>query len=366
MLTIQRGLGFWAALRAEHRCRRAARAASSPSRRSGSSRTTSASSRSAWPSRSRPSSRTASFAGQAIGLPGVAGPTLGGVDLARRVATTTTSSSSRPRSLFALALLDGAHRARPALQGDARRRASPRRTAASRCPLYRMLAFMSSGASTQASPARSTPGLIRYVSPDTFSLAIMFLLLAMVIIGGRDNIYGAALGAALLIYVRQQFRQSSGVSADRLRHAHRRDGRVRTVRPRGARSCDLATRPPGEARAIAVGSYARRGGRRGPRCRCGAPDRRRGRSRERRAEREQDVLTIRGVTKRFKGVVALEDVSIDVGARRHPRHRRPERLGQDDPLQHRHGRLRPDEWKSSSCKGRVSQVGAPTESRGSA
>ena len=39
--------------------------------------------------------------------------------------------------------------------------------------------------------------MIHYVSPDTYSLAIMFLLLAMVIIGGRDNIYGAALGAVL-------------------------------------------------------------------------------------------------------------------------------------------------------------------------
>ena len=71
-------------------------------------------------------------------------------------------------------------------------------------PIYRMLAFMWSGAFAGVAGALYA-GMIHYVSPDTYSLAIMFLLLAMVIIGGRDNIYGAALGAALLIYIRQRF-----------------------------------------------------------------------------------------------------------------------------------------------------------------
>ena len=71
-------------------------------------------------------------------------------------------------------------------------------------PIYRMIAFMWSGAFAGVAGALYA-GMIHYVSPDTYSLAIMFLLLAMVIIGGRDNIYGAALGAALLIYVRQRF-----------------------------------------------------------------------------------------------------------------------------------------------------------------
>lgn len=42
----------------------------------------------------------------------------------------------------------------------------------------------------------------RYVSPDTFGLGVMFLLLAMVIIGGQDSVWGAVTGAVLLIAAR--------------------------------------------------------------------------------------------------------------------------------------------------------------------
>ncbi len=44
-------------------------------------------------------------------------------------------------------------------------------------------------------------GLIGYVSPDTFSIFVMFELLAMVMIGGRQSIYGSAAGAILLSVV---------------------------------------------------------------------------------------------------------------------------------------------------------------------
>src|SRR5206468_11592651 len=47
-------------------------------------------------------------------------------------------------------------------------------------------------------------GLIRYVSPETFSIANMFLLLAMVIIGGRQSILGCVIGALALSLVREQ------------------------------------------------------------------------------------------------------------------------------------------------------------------
>ncbi len=42
-------------------------------------------------------------------------------------------------------------------------------------------------------------GLIGYVSPDTFSIFVMFELLAMMMIGGRQSIYGSAAGAILVI-----------------------------------------------------------------------------------------------------------------------------------------------------------------------
>jgi branched-chain amino acid transport system permease protein len=46
-------------------------------------------------------------------------------------------------------------------------------------------------------------GLIRYVAPETFSIANMFLLLAMVIIGGRQSLVGCVVGALALALVRE-------------------------------------------------------------------------------------------------------------------------------------------------------------------
>jgi len=47
-------------------------------------------------------------------------------------------------------------------------------------------------------------GLISYVAPETFSLADMFLLLAMVIIGGRRSLWGCVIGAVILTVVQQE------------------------------------------------------------------------------------------------------------------------------------------------------------------
>jgi len=47
-------------------------------------------------------------------------------------------------------------------------------------------------------------GLIHYVAPETFSIANMFLLLAMVIIGGRQSLAGCVTGAVVLTVVQQE------------------------------------------------------------------------------------------------------------------------------------------------------------------
>ena len=46
-------------------------------------------------------------------------------------------------------------------------------------------------------------GLIRYVAPETFSIANMFLLLAMVIVGGRQSLWGCVVGAVGLSLIRE-------------------------------------------------------------------------------------------------------------------------------------------------------------------
>lgn len=66
---------------------------------------------------------------------------------------------------------------------------------------YRLMAFVLAGLVAGVAGVLYAHNA-RYVSPDTFGLGIMFLLLAMVIIGGQDSIWGAVVGAILLITAR--------------------------------------------------------------------------------------------------------------------------------------------------------------------
>ncbi|MFF2324983.1 MULTISPECIES: ATP-binding cassette domain-containing protein [unclassified Streptomyces] len=69
-------------------------------------------------------------------------------------------------------------------------------------PLLRMTAFLL--ASVYGGVAGILyAGLIRYVAPETFSLSNMFLLLAMVIIGGRRSLIGCVVGAVGLVLIRE-------------------------------------------------------------------------------------------------------------------------------------------------------------------
>ncbi len=47
-------------------------------------------------------------------------------------------------------------------------------------------------------------GMIGYIAPESFSIADMFLLLAMVIIGGRRSLAGCVIGAVVLTVIQQQ------------------------------------------------------------------------------------------------------------------------------------------------------------------
>lgn len=142
------------------------------------------------------------FAGQAIGLPGVKGPTFPGVNLAdeRHYYYLILAAMVLVFAIALLMMKTVLGRRFRAMRDDAVAAAH----SGVEVPIYRMIAFMWSGAFGGVAGALYA-GMIHYVSPDTYSLAVMFLLLAMVIIGGRDNIYGAALGAAVLVYVRQKF-----------------------------------------------------------------------------------------------------------------------------------------------------------------
>jgi branched-chain amino acid transport system permease protein len=144
----------------------------------------------------------ASFTGQAVGLPGLPGPTLPSVDLSDEYNYYYLLLVAAG-VLFGLALLmmrTALGRRFQAMRDDSLAAAHM----GVEVPTYRMVSFVIAACYAGVAGALYA-GLIRYVSPDTFSLAIMFLLLAMVIVGGRDNLHGAALGAIVLIIVREQF-----------------------------------------------------------------------------------------------------------------------------------------------------------------
>jgi branched-chain amino acid transport system permease protein len=144
----------------------------------------------------------ASFTGQAIGLPGLPVPPLGGIDLSDEY-NYYYLLLAVALVLFGLAILmmrTALGRRFLAMRDDALAAAH----VGVEVPIYRMLSFVIAACYAGVAGALYA-GLIRYVSPDTFNMGIMFLLLAMVIVGGRDNLYGAALGAGVLIFVREQF-----------------------------------------------------------------------------------------------------------------------------------------------------------------
>jgi branched-chain amino acid transport system permease protein len=144
----------------------------------------------------------AGFTGQAVGLPGIPVPPFFGVDLSDEYNYYYLLLAAAV-VLFGLALLmmgTAIGRRFRAMRDDSLAAAHM----GVEVPVYRMLAFVIAACYAGVAGALYA-GLIRYVSPDTFSLQIMFLLLAMVIVGGRDNLYGAALGAVVLIFVRERF-----------------------------------------------------------------------------------------------------------------------------------------------------------------
>ncbi|TMR21930.1 branched-chain amino acid ABC transporter ATP-binding protein/permease [Nonomuraea turkmeniaca] len=160
-------------------------------------------------------------------------------------------------------------------------------------PLLRMTAFVLSGVYGGLAGVLYA-GLIRFVAPESFNIANMFLLLAMVIIGGRASILGCVVGALALAAVREALLDVSA-------YAQLGYGIVVVLvvvfAPTG-----LAGLPHQFRRLL------RRHGS-GARLRLGPfqPY-----EQVAHAGDGENVLEVQGVTMRFKGLVALDDVSLTV------------------------------------------------------
>ena len=190
----------WSRLLARRGARRAGRAgrraAWSASPRCGSSPTTWASSRLGlalafldWsPTHARPAAPT--------GISGIPAPPLFGVDLSSEYLYYYLEPGPG-RSASGFAPVHRPHPAGPADAGHAGRPAGRRRLGAE-VPTLRMIAFAARQRVRRRWPGALYAGLIRYVAPETFSIANMFLLLAMVIIGGRHSLAGCVIGAIVL------------------------------------------------------------------------------------------------------------------------------------------------------------------------
>ena len=244
------------------------------------------------------------------GLPGIPVPDARPASTCPASTSTTTSnwSCSRPCSLRPVVVRTALGRR----CGRCATTPSPPAPSASRCRCYRMTAFLLAGVYGGVAGVLYAADPLR--RPETFSIANMFLLLAMVIIGGRQACSAAALGAALLIYVCASASSDFAPtrrSATARRRAH---GGVRADRPGGLSRQRLAIASGELPRACRRGD-ARRGGGRRARRRCG-PSPAVAAGRGRRASSRACVLEIAAVTKQFRGLMALDDVSLDVEAAR--------------------------------------------------
>ncbi|MGX1545576.1 branched-chain amino acid ABC transporter ATP-binding protein/permease [Streptomyces adustus] len=142
----------------------------------------------------------AHISGGADGISGVPGPTLPGVDLSSEYLYYYLEAV-----VFGLALVLGLFVVRTSLGRRLRAMRDDSLAAGAmgaEIPLLRMTAFLLASLYGGLAGVLYS-GLIRYVAPETFSIGNMFILLAMVVIGGRRSLVGCVVGAIGLTLVRE-------------------------------------------------------------------------------------------------------------------------------------------------------------------
>ncbi|MBR7834637.1 branched-chain amino acid ABC transporter ATP-binding protein/permease [Actinospica durhamensis] len=237
---------------------------------------------------------TSTLAGSGSGISGIPVPPLGGIDLSDDYLYYYLELV-----VFVLSLAFGLFVVRTRLGRRMRAMRDDPLAAGSggaRIPVLRMTAFLLAGLYGGVAGVLYA-GLIRFVAPETFSTADMFLLLAMVVIGGRQSLWGCVIGALALSVVQDELTDLSTyaqlgygivvvitavVAPTGLAGL---PGRIRPLIRRQREQPALAPFQPYPATAAA-----------------------------RETATGRELLRLDAVTMRFKGLTALREVSLSVGA----------------------------------------------------
>jgi len=235
-----------------------------------------------------------SIAGQAEGLLGLPVPPLGGVDLSSHYLyyylEIVALAVFAPFAYFVVYTRFG--RRLRAMRDDNLAAAST----GVEVPLARMSSFALAGFFGGVAGVLYA-GLVRYVSPPSFNIDTMFLLLAMVIIGGRFSLTGTLVGVIALTAVREELSDYASVAQfvygglivlmvvfapTGLAGAPRRIGQLLQ---RGTKAASGGTGP------FTPSTTGRRV-----------------------ATSDNPALEVEGLSKRFRGLTALDSVSVRVEA----------------------------------------------------
>jgi len=174
-----------------------------------------------------------SFTGAAQGINNIPGPTLPGIDLTSEYNYYYLELAALAFGIMLAKFIVGTPLGRRlrAMRDDDLAASSM----GAEVPVLRMTAFAFGGLYGGVAGVLYS-GLIHFVAPESFSLANMFFLLAMVVIGGRHSLWGSIIGAIALVVMQRVAGRLLHLCPTGIRRPRGLHGRIRADRP-GRHTC---------------------------------------------------------------------------------------------------------------------------------